>query len=72
MKPKPEPKRSFWRKQDAALVVKTLMVGLAVGMTVRYLNSNAPLPAMAAELHPASTNAPAEIRIEGASPSARD
>ena len=53
-------------------MVKTLLVGLAVGMTVRYLNSSAPVPVMAAELRPASTNAPTEIKIEGASPSARD
>ena len=72
LKPKSEPPQRFWRKQDAVLVVKILLVGLAVGMTVRYLNSSAPIPVMAAELHAANTNAPTEIKIEGASPSARD
>jgi hypothetical protein len=38
--------------------VKTLMVGLAVGILVRYLNNGAPIPVMAAELRAASTNAP--------------
>jgi hypothetical protein len=72
LKPQPEPKRSFWSKRDSVLIVKILMVGLAVGMSARWLNNTAPLPVMAAELHPATTNAPAGIKIEGASPSARD
>ena len=72
LKSQPEPTGKLWRKRDAVLIVKTLMVGLAVGISVRYLNNSAPVPVMAAELRAASTNAPTEIRIEGASPSARD
>lgn len=72
MKPNPEPTRKLWRQRDSILIVKTLMVGLAVGMTVRWLNASTPLPVQAAELRAANTNAPAEIRIEGASPSVRD
>ena len=53
-------------------MVKTLMIGLAVGMTVRWLNASTPLPGQTAELGAIHTNAPAEIRIEGVSPSVRD
>jgi hypothetical protein len=72
LKTKPESTRKLWRQQDSVLVLKTLLVGLAVGMTVRWLNASTPLPVQAAELRAASTNAPAGIKIEGASPSARD
>jgi hypothetical protein len=72
LKPQPESTGKLWSKRDTVLIVKTLMVGLAVGMTVRYLNNSAPIPVMAAELRAANTNAPTAIRIEGASPSVRD
>lgn len=72
MKPKPEPPKKFWSKRETVLITKTIMVGLAVGMTVRWLNATAPLPVQAAELRAANTNAPAGIKIEGVSPSGRD
>ena len=72
LKSKPETSRKLWSKRDSVLIVKTLMVGLAVGMTVRWLNASTPLPVQATELRAANTNAPAGIRIEGASPSVRD
>jgi cytochrome c-type biogenesis protein CcmE len=72
LKTKPESPKKLWRQRDSVLIVKTLMIGLAVGMTVRWLNASTPLPVQAAELRAANTNAPAEIRIEGVSPSVRD
>jgi hypothetical protein len=72
---KTESARKLWSKRETVLITKTMMVGLAVGITVRWLNNAAaPLPVLAAELRAgsSSTNAPAVIKIEGASPSVRD
>jgi hypothetical protein len=70
---KTESVKKLWSKRETVLISKTIMVGLAVGITVRWLNNAAaPLSVQAAELRAANTNAPAIIRIEGASRSVRD
>lgn len=64
----------FWKRADTFRLVQIILVGLTVGIVGRYLYVTAPpLPVLAtgATLSP-STNVPPALKIEGASPSARD
>jgi|GEM_PF-6227473 len=62
--------KSFWRQSDTWRVGQILFLGLALGATVHWMNLSAPpLSVSAREDEPASTNAPVEIKIEGASQS---
>jgi hypothetical protein len=65
---------SFWSKADTLRLGRMLVVGLAVGIIGRYVYITAPpTPVMAAgPTVSASTNAPAPVKNEGVSPSARD
>jgi hypothetical protein len=65
----------FWRRTDNSVLFKTLVAGLALGITVRWMALTAPpLPVWAQELKAAAaaTNTPALFRSEGASPSGRN
>lgn len=67
----PSGETAFWRKADSRRVMWMLFIGLAVGVMARWVSISAPpLPVQANEAHP--PGAPAAIKIEGASPSARD
>jgi hypothetical protein len=66
----------WWHPTHSARLGQILLVGLALGILGRWMQVTAPpLPVMARPgmTTPAdSTNAPAAVRIEGASPSVRD
>jgi hypothetical protein len=69
-----ESKKKWWSRSESLRFAQIALVGVALGGTIRWMNTMAPpLPVLAAEKQAASTtNAPAAVKIEGASPSVRD
>jgi hypothetical protein len=73
---KPVASEPFWRRADFSALAKTMLIGLVVGVTVRWMAvSTPPLPALAqhpeqTETAPAAPPAP-EVKTADASPSDR-
>ncbi len=67
-------RKKFWQRSDTMKAVHLVLVGVALGVAVRWMNASAPpLPVLAITPESAgSTNAPAPLKSEDASPSVRD